>query len=250
MEENKENKSNCLCTKKYIAFLILALGILGAGFAIGCYYYHAKMDTNFVTVKGLAEKDVKADLAVWDLKYVLTGNDVIYLQQKLKEQQNIIVNHLKTQGFNDEEIYIGRLNTNDLTANPYRSEQNGPRFILNQTITVRSTKVDTVEKSIGTLSELVSKGIIFDNQEYSSPIAYVFTKLNDIKPQMLSTATENAKAAANEFAKSSGTKVGKIHRAQQGVFSILPREETPGVSESQQINKKVRVVSTIEYYLN
>lgn len=245
MEENKTNTG-----KKSLAFLILALGILGAGFVMGCYYYHAKMDTNFVTVKGLAEQDVRADLAVWDLKYVLTGNDVIALQQKLTEQQNIIVNHLKTQGFEDGEIYIGRLNTNDLTANPYRNEQLGTRFILNQTITITSSKVDLVEKSIGTLSELVAKGIIFDNQEYSSPIAYIFTKLNDIKPQMLSMATQNAKAAANEFAKSSGTKVGKIHRAQQGVFSILPREETPGVSESQQINKKVRVVSTIEYYLD
>lgn len=245
MEENKNN-----ATKKYLAFLILALGILGAGFVWGSYYYKAKMDTNFVVVKGLAEQDVKADLAVWDLKYVLTGNDVITLQQKLTDQQNIIVKHLKAQGFEDSEIYIGRLNTNDLTANPYRSEQLGTRFILNQTITITSPKVELVEKSIGTLSQLVAKGIIFDNQEYSSPVAYIFTKLNDIKPQMLSTATQNAKAAANEFAKSSGTKVGKIHRAQQGVFSILPREETPGVSESQQINKKVRVVSTIEYYLD
>ena len=245
MEENKNN-----CSKKYLASLILALGILGAGFVMGCYYYHAKTDNNFVTVKGLAEQDVKADLAVWDLKYVLTGNDVIALQQKLTEQQNIIVNHLKAQGFDENEIYIGRLNTNDLTANPYRSEQTGTRFILNQTITVSSSKVDLVEKSIGTLSELVAQGIIFDNQEYSSPVAYIFTKLNDIKPQMLSTATQNAKVAANEFAKSSGTKVGRIHRAQQGVFSILPREEAPGVSESQQINKKVRVVSTVEYYLD
>jgi hypothetical protein len=245
MEENKNT-----CSKKPFAFLILALGILGAGFAIGCYYYHAKMDNNFVVVKGLAEQEVKADLAVWDIKYVLTGNNVIEVQKELNNQQNIIVNHLKKQGFDETEIHIGRLNTNDLTANPYRSEQNGPRFILNQTITVSSGKVDLVEKSIGTLSELVAQGIIFDNQEYSSPVAYVFTKLNDIKPQMLSTATENAKAAANEFAKSSGTKVGKIHRAQQGVFSILPREEAPGVSESQQINKKVRVVSTIEYYLD
>lgn len=246
----EENKNCCTGSKKYLAFLILALGILGAGFVMGCYYYHAKMDNNFVTVKGLAEQDVKADLAVWDLKYVLTGNDVIALQQKLTEQQNIIVNHLKAQGFEENEIHIGRLNTNDLTANPYRSEQTGTRFILNQTITVSSSKVDLVEKSIGTLSELVSKGIIFDNQEYSSPVAYIFTKLNDIKPQMLSTATQNAKVAANEFAKSSGTKVGRIHRAQQGVFSILPREEAPGVSESQQINKKVRVVSTVEYYLD
>ena len=95
----------------------------------------------------------------------------------------------------------------------------------------------------------MKKGIIFDSQSYSSPVNYLFTKLNNIKPEMLSEATKNAKVAAKEFAKNSGAKVGKIHSAQQGVFSILPSEEIPYLQETQQINKKVRVVSTITYYL-
>ena len=96
--------------------------------------------------------------------------------------------------------------------------------------------------------DLVAKGVILDNQ-YGSPVSYIFTRLNDIKPQMLEEATRNATAAAQEFAKSSDSKVGKIRRAQQGVFSILPREQANNTMESSQINKRVRVVSTVEFWL-
>src|SRR5574344_876888 len=115
MEEQKT------CCKKNWVILSVALAILGAGFFPGYYYYKAKTTNNFVVVKGLAEKNVQADLAVWDLKYVLTGYDVVALQKQLSEQQNTIVQHLKGQGFNQDEINIGRINTNDLTANPYRN---------------------------------------------------------------------------------------------------------------------------------
>lgn len=234
--------------KLTIAALILSLGLIFGGFFTGFYYYKAHFGSNFVTVKGLAETSVKADLAVWELKFLQTGDDAVTLQQKMHNQEEIITAHLKNLGFEDGEIYIGRLDTNDLTANPYNTN-NTIHFILTQTITVKSNKVDLVASSLGKMGSLIEKGIIFDSQSYSSPVNYLFTKLNDIKPQMLSEATKNAKIAAEEFAKNSGAKVGKIHTAQQGVFTILPSEEIPYLQETQQINKKVRVVSTITYYL-
>ena len=142
------------------------------------------------------------------------------------------------------------METNDLNANPYRSSyENNVRFILNQTITVKSQKVDLVASTLNKSGDLVAKGIIF-NSDYGSPVSYLFTKLNDIKPQMLADATENARQAALQFAASSKSRVGKIKHANQGMFSILPREQTSMATESQQIDKKVRVVSTIEYWLN
>lgn len=231
-----------------IAAFILSIGLILGGFFTGFYYYKAHFGSNFVTVKGLAERTVKADLAVWELKFVQTGDDAIVLQQKMHNQQEIITAHLQSLGFDDGEINIGRLDTNDLKANPYNTN-NIIHFILTQTVTVKSNKVDLVASSLSKIGSLIEKGIIFDSQSYSSPVNYLFTKLNDIKPQMLSEATKNAKIAAEEFAKNSGAKVGKIHSAQQGVFSILPSEEIPYLQETQQINKKVRVVSTITYYL-
>lgn len=228
---------------------LLACGVALAGFFVGSFYYKAKLDANSVVVKGLAEMDVKADLAIWEMKYVVTGNDVIETQKQISAQTEIIKAFLLENGFNESEITIGRLDTNDLNANPYRgSYENNLRFILTQSIIVKSTNVDLVAYALNKSGDLVAKGIIF-NSDYGSPVSYLFTKLNDIKPKMLADATENARQAAAQFAQSSKSKVGHIKYANQGMFTILPREQTASATESQQIDKKVRVVSTIEYWL-
>lgn len=234
---------------KTLAFFILAIGIALGGFFPSFYYYKIHIN-NTVTVKGLAEMDVVADLAIWKLKFVVTNNDLKAAQQQITTQANEIKSFLQKQGFKTEEISIGRIETNDLMANPYRSQEaNNSRFILTQSITVKSNNVMLVDKTIPQTDKLIAQGIIFDNNDGYS-VSYIFTKLNDIKPQMITEATQNAKKAAAEFAKNSDSKVGKIRRANQGIFSILPREQAEGNYEQQQINKTVRVVSTIEYWLN
>jgi len=228
--------------------LIVAIGLLFVGFFPGYYYYKSKFEFNAVTVKGLAEQDVEADLAIWEIKYVATGNDLVETKNNLEKQTDVILSFLYDNGFSESEIELGGVETNDLMANPYRG--NDPvtsRFILTKSITVRSNQVHNVAETYTKTGDLINSGVVFENQ-YGSPISYIFTKLNDIKPQMLELATKNARQAALEFAKSSDSKVGKIHSANQGVFSILPRDNT-NASESQQINKKVRVVSTVEYFL-
>lgn len=236
---------------KILASALIATGLVLGGFFPGYYYYHAKMDANFVTVKGLAEKDVRADLAVWNLKYVVTGEKLQPAEAELQRQQKVIFDFFKKVGFSSDEIALGRLETNDLMANPYHNNNGSQtRYILTQNIQVRSTNVELIAKALNDSAELVAQGIIFDSQSYGSPVSYIFTKLNDIKPEMLEEATQNAEKAAAEFAKSSGTRVGRIRRANQGVFSILPREQTNNAQESAQIEKKVRVVSTVEYFLD
>lgn len=236
---------------RLLSALLVAFGLLSAGFFPGYYYYKTKMEANFVTVKGLAEMNVKADLAVWKIKFVTTNNDLLAAQQEIARQKSAIVAFLQKKGLQTSEISEGRVETNDLMANPYRSSNDmTSRYILSQVITVRSVNVDTVEQALRDNGELVAAGIIFDSQSYGSPVSYIFTKLNDIKPQMLEEATKNAAEAAAEFAKSSNSRVGRIRTANQGVFSILPAEETPDAMQSQQINKKVRVVSTIQYWLD
>ena len=229
------------------SFFIM-LGLLGAGFFPGYYYYKAKVNANYVTVKGLSEKDVKADLAVWEMRIVATGDNLAEVQKSLNSQLATVKNFLTNNNILLSEITEGRIDTNDLTTNPYLDKYKN-RYILTQNITVRSKNVDNISLVMQKTGELISKGITFDSQQYSSPISYIFTGLNSIKAEMLSEATANAYVAAEEFAKNSGSTVGKIKYANQGVFSILPQIKTDSASESQQINKTVRVVVTVDYWL-
>lgn len=232
--------------EKVSAAFILAAGLALGGFFPGYYYCKTHADFRSVTVKGLAERDVVADMGIWNLQFTVSGNNLTQLQALIERQAQEIAGFLRAKGFAGEEINIGRIETNDLMANPYRDNTvaESSRFILTQSITVRSDKVQNIASALSQSNELIGRGIVFSNQSAS----YFFTKLNEIKPQMLEQSTVNAREAALEFARSSGSKVGKIHSASQGVFSILSRDD-PNAYEASQIDKKVRVVSTVEYLL-
>ena len=246
-EEGCKCGKKCKCACKVMSVTLLALGVVLGGFFPGYYYYHAKMDSNTVLVTGLAEMNVKADLAVWNIKFVVTGNDVVKAQQEMAAQTVVVKNFLLKNQIAENEISVGLLETTDRMADMYNSgNDNNVRFILTQNMTVKSSDVDKIAATLNKSGELVAKGVIF-SRSYDYPVSYLFTKLNEIKPEVLAQATKNAREAAEEFAKNSGSSVGKIRVANQGVFSILPREQTMYTSEMQQINKKVRVVSTIEY---
>jgi len=234
--------------KSILPSFLVMLGLLGAGFFPGYYYYQGKVNANYVTVKGLSETEVKADLAVWEIRFVATGDELPLVQKEMKKQLAIIKQFLAQNGLGNSELEEGRIDTNDLTTNPYLEKMKS-RYILTQTLTLRSEDVDKVDEAVSKSGDLISNGVIFDSQQYSSPVSYIFTGLNGIKAQMLEEATTNARTAAEEFAKNSNSKVGKIKYANQGVFSILPRIQTMSASENQQINKTVRVVVTVDYWL-
>ena len=202
-----------------------------------------------VTVKGLAEKDVKADLAVWNIRFQSADNVLSMAKKDIENQEKTIKTFLGKAGFTDKEIIMQGLTMQDAYADSYRDRNTiSARYTLNQTITVRSNQIDLVSQIYTQIGDLVSQGVSFNS--YGNGVSYLFTGLNKIKPAMLKEATKNARQAADEFAVNSKSKVGKIRSANQGVFSILPREDIPDQSEREQINKKVRVVSTVEYYLD
>lgn len=239
-----------------IAAVILAAGIIGGGFFVGQGFYNSRMADRYVTVKGLAEKDVTADLAVWNLKLAATGDALSDVQAKIDTDKNELMSFLVAQGVADTEIQNSQISVIDLMAQQYRSERaDQSRFIVNYSVTLRTNDVAKINAISQKTGDLIKKNVVLADNTGPS---YIFTKLNDIKPEMIATATKNARAAAEQFAKDSGSHVGSIRRAAQGIFSIEARDGQPadspdnylpGGGESKQIEKKVRVVSTIDYYL-
>lgn len=230
-----------------MAALIVATGIAASGAFVADGIVRNRTADNKVTVKGLAEREVKADLAVWPITITSAGDDMALVQEKIDADYAKVVLFLVERGFDEAEISRGRLQLEDRVANSWSADlPRGGRYLINQPIKVRSTRVDLVAQVSRELGPLVREGVVMTGWQGPS---YVFTQLNDVKPDMLEDATTNAREAAVKFAEDSGAQLGSIRDANQGVFVILPRDEAPGETESDQIFKTVRVVSTITYQL-
>ena len=223
---------------------ILALGMIGGGALIGQGVVNARVGDRSVSVRGLAERDVKADLAVLPLRFTASGEVLSEVQARIDGDLVIVRRFLSAQGYPADAVSLGRLEVADTRSREYASQNGGPRFILAQTVMVRTQDVDRVQATTRALNDLVRQGVVL--QDFSGP-TYVFTKLNEVRPAMIAEATAAARTGAERFAQDSGAPLGSIRQATQGSFEILARDEIG--DESQSPDKKVRVVTTISYRL-
>ena len=230
---------------------LVAAGLAAGGFLAGQGFAKARMADRFVTVKGVAEREVVADLAVWNIQFASGGNDVAAVQRTIAANVELTLAFLERYGIARDQVSVAGLRVVDVAANPYQQGPTTNRFSVTQTMVVRSEDPGVVEEASQNVSELVEAGVVLvSGQEYGpGGPTYVFRGLNDVKPEMLAEATARAREAATEFARDSESRLGGIRRASQGVFQILPRDPAPGLTEQSRIEKTVRVVSTIEYLL-
>jgi hypothetical protein len=224
---------------------LLCAGLVALGFLIAGGVVEMRGLDRTVTVKGLSEREVPANIAIWPIKFAIADNDLAALYLALQEKTDIVIAFLKKSGFTDDEITVSPPAITDREAERYvDSSKLKFRYTASSTISVYSDKVDSVRAAMNDLVELGKQGIAIAGQDYEAKTEFLFTNLNEIKPAMIEEATKNARQVAEKFAKDSDSKLGKIKKARQGQFSIDDRDtNTPFV-------KKVRVVSTLEYYLS
>ncbi len=222
--------------------LLLALGGAVGGFFIGNGLQRARAADRFVTVKGLAEREVPANLALWPLVFTDTAEDLESLQAKLDGSAKKAVAFLE-QRFPGDEITVSAARITDREAQGMRGDGRPlARYVAEVTVTLRTSKIAEVQKAQTGTGELIKQGVaLIRSYEYNTQ--HLFTDLDRIKPEMIEEATRDARGAAEQFARDSGSAVGSIRRAQQGYFSIEDRDPF-----SPQM-KKIRVVTTVEYFL-
>lgn len=239
---------------------ILGIGILGAGYSLGKALYIVKKMNRTVTVKGLAEQNVKSDLGIWEINYREVGNDLSELDKAIQHDYDVVVEFLKKQGFSEQEVNRTSFRVEDRLANIYNqtaaSNPSTQRYVVTAGIRVRSDKVDLIEKTVQIVDQLLQQGVslAFDVSMLSPNPSFYYTKLDSIRPPMLSDATKSAFTIAMQFAKDSDTKLVGVQRASQGVFQIMGQDTSTMSSDwnSNQnalgsIDKKVRLVTTIDY---
>ena len=225
---------------------LVALGLALAGWFVGQGVVNARVGDRSVTVRGLSERDVVADVAVLPLRFTASGDVLAEVQAQVDRNTAVVRAFLRAEGYRDEDVELGRLEVTDMLSREYRPDNITSRFILAQTVTVRTSDVARVSATTRNLNELVRQGVVL--QDFRGP-SYFFTGLNEVRPAMIAEATASAREGAQQFAEDSGQAVGPIKQATQGYFEIQPRDPTPDGDESTAVNKRVRVVTTITYRL-
>lgn len=223
----------------------IATGLIVLGYLVSNSSISIKRSDRTVVVKGLSERDVPADIAIWPITFKEAGNDLSALYQSIENKKAQVVEFLGKSGFRGDEISQSAPKITDRLAQEYvDADKVKFRYSATVTITVYTGNVTLVREAMRNLADLGKKGIAIGGQDYQTRPEYLFTKLNELKPQMIEEATKNAREVAEKFASDSRSTLGKIKHAEQGQFTINDRDtNTPEI-------KKVRVVSTVEFYLS
>lgn len=233
--------------------IILGVGIALGGAFVGLGFVRGRRVDRYVTVKGISEREARADLAIWPLHIVAADNDLSRandrLQSSVQTVRQFLVKHqvdtaaIAVQDFSVTDAYVTQ---GEVAARP------PTRYVIRETLIVRSAKPEVVLAASQRVGELVSAGVVLSSggESGSGGPTFIFTGLNGLKPPMIAEATARAREGAAQFARDSRSEIGGIRQASQGVFEILPRDQAPGISEESQIVKTVRVVSTIDYLLH
>ena len=223
-------------------FIMVGLVVLGMMMPRAVEKYRSYDRT--VNVKGLCEKEVKADKVIWPVVYRVMANDIQSVYDQTDGNNAAIIAFLKSGGISDSEITVSVPEISDKYASEYGSNDRTFRYIAKNVITVCTSDVDEVLALMSRQSELLKKGIVTaGGNQWENPVEFKYEGLNGIKPEMIEEATRNAREAAQMFAKDSDSRLGKIKTAYQGTFTIENRDSnTPYI-------KKLRVVTSVTYYI-
>jgi hypothetical protein len=231
---------------------ILSFGVAIAGWAAGNGFVRARLGDRFVTVKGISEREVNADLAIWPLRLVVADNDLARAQSRLQSNVAEIYRFLARNQVDTTQVTLQDFGVVDALANEYRQPgMTTNRYIIRLAMVVRSDAPVNVMAASQRVGELVDAGVVLSSGgEYGmGGPTFIFRGLNDLKPGMIAEATARAREGAEKFAADSRSGLAGIRRASQGVFEILPRDQAQGITEGSQVAKVVRVVSTVDYIL-
>ncbi len=229
----------------FILGVFLFLGLSTLGYLLGDAAIKFKEYERTVTVKGLSEREYSADIVIWPIQFSEASNNIEELYVSIDSSTKKIRAFLKKSGIKDDEISFTTPSITDRSAQQYGNQAGAEfRYAAIQAVTVYSKNVESVRGVMANLSKLGREGIVFIGDDYLYRTEYIFTRLNEVKPEMIEEATRKAREVAEKFASDSKSTLGKIKKASQGQFSIGVRDNNnPHI-------KKVRVVSTVVYYLS
>lgn len=228
---------------RWLGGVFVGIGLAVAGGFIAQGLARVRSGPSVVTVRGLSERDVVADLATWTIATQANGSDLALVQQKADADEQAVRSFLTGSGFAPEEIQLRGSSVNQY----FDSSRGRLNITIRQRFLARTADIPKMEKAFARQAQMIRAGVAVDADW--GGLAYTFTRLNDVKPDMIAEATRNAREAAQQFARDSGTRVGRIQQATQGLFSISGRDGDTGAG-SDTPYQKARVVTTVAFSLD
>ncbi|HEY7804469.1 MAG TPA: SIMPL domain-containing protein [Orrella sp.] len=237
-------------TQKVLPAILISGGLTVGGWFVGQGLESFRQAERFITIKGLAEQDVKSDFAIWGLSFRRAGEDYQQVRSELTTDREAVVAFLQEQGFTADEIEARPLRITDLMAREYGQQEVALRYTGEGSVLVRSSRVDLVAKVSNAIDPLITAGVPLSQEgPGGGPPRYFLRGFNDVKPELLEQAVNNAREQAEKFAADAGADLGQLRRANQGTIQILDDDGSDGYSSGLTSGKRVRVVSTFEYLL-
>ena len=228
---------------KFYSGLCIMAGLVVLGIMIPTAVMKYRSFDRTVNVKGLCEKEVRADKVIWPIVYKVMSDNVQSIYSQIDAANAVIVDFLKAGGVTEDEMTVSVPQISDKLANEYGDTNRAVRYIAKNVVTVCTSDVDKVLALMASQADLLKKGVVTVGNDWENPVEFRYEGLNGIKPEMIEEATQNARETAEKFAKDSDSRLGKIKTANQGTFTIEDRDSnTPYI-------KKVRVVTSVTYYL-
>ncbi|HXS49169.1 MAG TPA: SIMPL domain-containing protein [Sphingomicrobium sp.] len=232
------------------AVAIFAVGLTTSGYVLGDGLRRAKMAERTVTVRGVSERNVTADLATWTVDFSQEGSDLGPVQQSVNSQAQAVHAFFQRAGFRADEVTDSDVSVARERGRVEDGKSVGPdKLTVRRSIQLRTHDVMKARAAYARQADLLRDGVELSG----SNVSYTFTHLNALKPEMIAEADRNARASAEQFARDSGAEVGRIRTASQGYFSVGPRDgeecEDCNSSGGSSPFQKVRVVTTIDYDL-
>lgn len=237
-------------TEKILPAILISAGLGVSGWYVGQGLESFRQAERFITIKGLAEQDVKSDFAIWTLSFRRAGAQYQEVREALADDRQAVVTFLESKGFTSEEIEPRSMRITDLLAREFGQQDVALRYTGEGSVVVRSTRVNLVESSASNIDPLIEQGVPMsqDGMAGGSP-RYFLRGFNEVKPLLLEQAVNNAREQAQKFAADAGATLGGLRRADQGIIRILDDDGSDGFSSGTTIGKRLRVVSTFEYLL-
>ena len=205
---------------KHLTAIIFGASIIIAAAFLGNAYVKRANPPQIISVTGLGNSDFSSDLIVWEGRFNTTNSELEPAFAQLNRDKEQVRNYLLSKGLNEENFIFEAVQTSEITDNKYEGNNYvGTVFrgyALSQTVRIKSVDVEKVEAISREITELLNKGVKFN----SSPPRYYYTKLADLKIEMISKATEDARVRAERIAENSGGTLGDLQSARMGVFQI------------------------------